>query len=75
MIATETKGETGEAMRSKTLKSLLFHMKIADSYDIPELRHYASTKVQNILNTSLSSRDFVIREVVQTKSCTIFSRG
>ncbi|OXV05207.1 hypothetical protein Egran_07025 [Elaphomyces granulatus] len=71
VVETETKGETGEVVRSKTLKSLLFHVKmnsIANYYDISELRHYASTKVQNILNTSWSSRDFsvVIREVVNS---------
>jgi hypothetical protein len=71
VVETETKRETGEVTRSKTLESLLFHVKmnsIADYYDISELRDYASTQVQNILNTSWSSRNFsvVIREVVNS---------
>jgi hypothetical protein len=67
-ITPETEEETDEMTRAKTLKSLLFHVKmnaIADYYDIPELRHRASTKIQTIFNTQWSPHDFriVIREV------------
>jgi len=64
-IAPEIKWEV---VRTTTLKSLLFHVKmnaIADYYDIPELRHEANTKARSILNTSWYPRDFpvIIREV------------
>lgn len=70
---TEAKTETEDVMKSTTLKSLLFHVKmnaIADYYDIPELRHESSTRVKEILNTSWSPRDFpiIIQEVVNSTS-------
>jgi hypothetical protein len=69
--AIKVESESGDVARAAALKSLHFHIKmnsIADFYDIPELRHYATTKFQKILSTSWSCHDFptIIREVVNS---------